>query len=115
MDVNGKYSGLGYIVSSSARALDDSSLTMYKAEGSAQAAEAAPIPRDVRLISLILASMGIEDAEPAVLVQLVEFANRTFRERGEENRADAQDTRVKSFKTPLSTLIMLRRGREAAA
>lgn len=36
----------------------------------------APVPRDVRLISLILASMGIEDADPAVLVQLLEFAHR---------------------------------------
>lgn len=36
----------------------------------------APVPRDARLISLILASMGIEDAEPAVLVQLLEFAHR---------------------------------------
>ena len=38
----------------------------------------APVPRDVRLISLILASMGIEDAEPAVLVQLLEFAHRAL-------------------------------------
>ncbi|WFD36874.1 Transcription initiation factor TFIID subunit 9 [Malassezia cuniculi] len=36
----------------------------------------APVPRDVRLVALILASMGIEDAEPAVLIQLLEFANR---------------------------------------
>ena len=36
----------------------------------------APVPRDVRLVSLILASMGVEDAEPAVLVQLLEFAHR---------------------------------------
>lgn len=41
------------------------------------APSAAPVPRDVRLISLILASMGIDDAEPAVLVQLMEFAQRT--------------------------------------
>lgn len=38
----------------------------------------APVPRDVRLVALILASMGIEDAEPAVLIQLLEFANRVF-------------------------------------
>lgn len=38
--------------------------------------KSAPVPRDARLISLILASMGIEDAEPAVLVQLLEFAHR---------------------------------------
>ncbi|WFD21383.1 Transcription initiation factor TFIID subunit 9 [Malassezia equina] len=36
----------------------------------------APVPRDVRLVSLILASMGVEDVEPAVLVQLLEFAHR---------------------------------------
>ncbi|WFC96773.1 Transcription initiation factor TFIID subunit 9 [Malassezia brasiliensis] len=36
----------------------------------------APVPRDARLIALILASMGIEDTEPAVLVQLMEFAHR---------------------------------------
>lgn len=36
-----------------------------------------PVPRDIRLVSLILASMGIEDVEPAVLVQLLEFAHRT--------------------------------------
>jgi len=36
----------------------------------------APVPRDARLVSLILASMGVEDAEPAVLVQLLEFAHR---------------------------------------
>ena len=38
--------------------------------------KSATVPRDARLISLILASMGIEDAEPAVLVQLLEFAHR---------------------------------------
>ena len=32
--------------------------------------KSAPVPRDARLISLI------EDAEPAVLVQLLEFAHR---------------------------------------
>ena len=37
----------------------------------------APVPRDVRLVSLILASMGVEDVELAVLVQLLEFAHRT--------------------------------------
>ena len=44
-------------------------------------AQSAPVPRDVRLMSLILASMGIDDAEPAVLVQLLEFANRAWRRR----------------------------------
>ena len=40
--------------------------------------KSAPVPRDARLISLILASMGIEDVEPAVLVQLLEFAHRMW-------------------------------------
>lgn len=40
-------------------------------------ANTAPVPRDARLIALILASMGIEDTEPAVLIQLMEFARRT--------------------------------------
>lgn len=35
-----------------------------------------PIPRDARLIALILASMGVSDAEPSVLLQLLEFAHR---------------------------------------
>ncbi|WFD00679.1 Transcription initiation factor TFIID subunit 9 [Malassezia yamatoensis] len=39
-------------------------------------ANTAPVPRDARLIALILASMGIEDTEPAVLIQLMEFARR---------------------------------------
>lgn len=47
-----------------------------ESQGAANGAQSAPIPRDVRLMSLILASMGIDDAEPAVLVQLLEFANR---------------------------------------
>lgn len=35
------------------------------------------IPRDARLISLLLASTpGIEDAEPAILNQLLEFSHR---------------------------------------
>ncbi|KAK0532720.1 Transcription initiation factor TFIID subunit 9 [Tilletia horrida] len=36
----------------------------------------APIPRDARIIALIMYSMGITDADPAVLLQLLEFANR---------------------------------------
>lgn len=35
-----------------------------------------PIPRDARLIALILSSMGISDVEPSVLLQLLEFAHR---------------------------------------
>ncbi|SOV09851.1 related to TAF9 - TFIID and SAGA subunit [Ustilago sp. UG-2017a] len=35
-----------------------------------------PIPRDARLIALILSSMGLSDVEPSVLLQLLEFAHR---------------------------------------
>ncbi|PWZ00372.1 TFIID-31kDa-domain-containing protein, partial [Testicularia cyperi] len=35
-----------------------------------------PIPRDARLVALILASMGISDVQPEVLLQLLEFAHR---------------------------------------
>lgn len=35
-----------------------------------------PIPRDARLIALILSSMGVSDVQPAVLLQLLEFAHR---------------------------------------
>lgn len=52
----------------------------------------APVPRDVRLVSLILASMGIEDVEPAVLVQLLVFAHRTC------DRAHLQDTPRRYFR-----------------
>lgn len=51
-------------------------MSVLKGESDAQA---APIPRDARLVALILASMGIDDAEPAALVQLLEFANRASR------------------------------------
>ncbi|KAK0552130.1 Transcription initiation factor TFIID subunit 9 [Tilletia horrida] len=36
----------------------------------------APIPRDARIIAMIMYSMGITDADPAVLLQLLEFAHR---------------------------------------
>lgn len=35
-----------------------------------------PIPRDARLVALILASMGVADVQPEVLLQLLEFAHR---------------------------------------
>lgn len=35
-----------------------------------------PVPRDARLIALILSSMGVSDVEPSVLLQLLEFAHR---------------------------------------
>ncbi|EPQ31242.1 uncharacterized protein PFL1_01427 [Pseudozyma flocculosa PF-1] len=35
-----------------------------------------PVPRDARLMALILASMGVSNAEPEVLLQLLEFAHR---------------------------------------
>ncbi|WFD25070.1 Transcription initiation factor TFIID subunit 9 [Malassezia nana] len=52
-------------------------MSAMKAQANAETeANHAPVPRDVRLVSLILASMGIEDVEPAVLVQLLVFAHR---------------------------------------
>jgi hypothetical protein len=35
-----------------------------------------PVPRDARLVALILASMGVADVQPQVLLQLLEFAHR---------------------------------------
>lgn len=35
-------------------------------------------PRDARLISLILQSLGVEDYDPKVVHQLLEFAHRNF-------------------------------------
>jgi len=35
-----------------------------------------PVPRDGRLISLILASKGIEDADERVIHQLLDFSHR---------------------------------------
>jgi transcription initiation factor TFIID subunit 9B len=37
-----------------------------------------PVPRDGRLLSLILASQGIEDTDQRVLQQLLDFAYRTL-------------------------------------
>ena len=34
------------------------------------------LPRDARIIALILASLGVSDAEPAVVAMLLEFAHR---------------------------------------
>lgn len=34
------------------------------------------IPRDARIIGLILASLGVTDAEPGVVAMLLEFAHR---------------------------------------
>lgn len=34
------------------------------------------VPRDARLMALILDSMGIEDVQPPVLIMLLEFAHR---------------------------------------
>lgn len=50
---------------------DPSSSTSYTSTGLP-----SPIPRDARLIALILASTGVTDVEPAVLLQLLEFAHR---------------------------------------
>ncbi len=34
------------------------------------------VPRDARIVALIASSMGIQNCEPAVLVQLLHFAHR---------------------------------------
>lgn len=49
------------------------------AQGASRAAAAArfsQMPQDARLISLIIASMGIQDIEPGVEMMLLEWANR---------------------------------------
>lgn len=39
------------------------------------------IPRDARIIGLILASLGVTDAEPGVVAMLLEFAHREWKAR----------------------------------
>lgn len=36
------------------------------------------LPRDARLVALLLRSMGVEDYEPKVLLQLLDFMHRKF-------------------------------------
>lgn len=38
----------------------------------------SPLPRDARLIALLLAANGIEDCDEGVVRMLVEFAHRLF-------------------------------------
>lgn len=38
----------------------------------------APIPRDARIVALLLASMGIDDCEPNALRMLLDFAHREW-------------------------------------
>lgn len=45
---------------------------------STSASATVDLPRDARIIALILASKGIEDATPQVIHQLLEFAHRQF-------------------------------------
>lgn len=37
-----------------------------------------PQPRDARIVSLILQSLGVEDYDPKVVHQLLEFAHRNY-------------------------------------
>lgn len=46
------------------------------AAASNQEAANKDLPRDARIIGLILASLGATDAEPGVVAQLLEFAHR---------------------------------------
>jgi transcription initiation factor TFIID subunit 9B len=52
------------------------------AAGTAGASTASnkDIPRDARIIGLILASLGVTDAEPGVVAMLLEFAHRELHE-----------------------------------
>lgn len=45
-----------------------------------QASNLAFVPRDARLMALILDSMGIQDVQPPVLMMLLEFAHRYLNE-----------------------------------
>lgn len=51
-------------------------MAMSTAASSSDTGLRGPIPRDARLIALILSSMGLSDVEPSVLLQLLEFAHR---------------------------------------
>jgi hypothetical protein len=72
------------------------------------------IPRDARIIGLILASLGVTDAEPGVVAMLLEFAHRECEvvvlAGWQSNKADAfactQDTPLKYYKTHKSMLTM---------
>jgi transcription initiation factor TFIID subunit 9B len=46
------------------------------AAGGSSTASSKDIPRDARIIGLILASLGVTDAEPGVVAMLLEFAHR---------------------------------------
>lgn len=50
-------------------------MTIYS-ESQQETGFRGPVPRDARLVALILASMGVADVQPEVLLQLLEFAHR---------------------------------------
>lgn len=52
------------------------SLTNIKMVADSQ--KAPPQPRDARIISLILQSLGVEDYDPKVVHQLLEFAHSKY-------------------------------------
>lgn len=55
--------------------LSSSPMTIYS-ESQQETGFRGPVPRDARLVALILASMGVADVQPEVLLQLLEFAHR---------------------------------------
>lgn len=44
----------------------------------ADSQKAPPQPRDARIVSLILQSLGVEDYDPKVVHQLLEFAHSKY-------------------------------------
>lgn len=44
----------------------------------ADSQKAPPQPRDARIVSLILQSLGVEDYDPKVVHQLLEFAHSNY-------------------------------------
>ncbi|ORX89190.1 TFIID-31kDa-domain-containing protein [Basidiobolus meristosporus CBS 931.73] len=66
--------------------------------------EHQPVPNDAKLVSLILESLGVEDCEPRVIHQLMEFAHRytvdvfqdalVYSEHANKNDVDLEDIRL---------------------
>lgn len=63
---------------SSAAPNGPSASTHSNSTAAAAAGSNKDIPRDARIIGLILASLGVTDAEPGVVAMLLEFAHREF-------------------------------------
>jgi hypothetical protein len=65
------------------------------------------VPRDGRLISLILASKGIDDADERVIHQLLDFAHRVFYRFRPVQQSHLQDIPPMSCKPRKVSLITL--------